>query len=418
MKLTQKAISTLIVVLLIASTCISLNGCVGSDKNDFPVKVANITVNSEPKNVVALSDNVADILSNIGYDTKLVGKSDECTQERLSVVPSVGPKSTPDVAKITAAKADLVFADNTLDSNYEIQLKDAGITIVKIMPADTKDELETTYKSIGTLLGGQNTGKEKANKAFKDLFETMQSVSDEKSSEEFKTICYLFLNDSVLSTFSKGSYGDTILGLTGATNVGPGSTVATINGYATDDGAIDANTLKRSNPSYIFYSDDDVKTYLEKNDVLKKLDAVTKGNMVKMPMSYFTRQGDSALDGVSFMCNKLFPNSSSSSNTSASSGATQVEDISTVADKYGITITDDMKFNLDDENENVLALQKRLDELGYMSVEPTGYFGELTVTAIKEFQNVNNMEQTGVANADVIKAIFSTDAVKNTTAAR
>ena len=106
-------------------------------------------------------------------------------------------------------------------------------------------------------------------------------------------------------------------------------------------------------------------------------------------------------------------------NTSATQPTTEnVVDISTVADQYGITLKEGMELKLKDENNDVMALQKRLDDLGYMTVEPTGYFGDLTVSAIKDFEKSNSMEEKGKADFETLTKIFSTEAKKRATPAR
>lgn len=47
------------------------------------------------------------------------------------------------------------------------------------------------------------------------------------------------------------------------------------------------------------------------------------------------------------------------------------------------------------ENDDVLALQKVLAKLGYLTVAPNGYFGPSTVAAVKKFQAAHGLEQLG-----------------------
>lgn len=48
------------------------------------------------------------------------------------------------------------------------------------------------------------------------------------------------------------------------------------------------------------------------------------------------------------------------------------------------------------ENDDVLELQKILKKLGYLTVEPNGYFGPSTVAAVKKFQAAHGLDQLGI----------------------
>ena len=67
-----------------------------------------------------------------------------------------------------------------------------------------------------------------------------------------------------------------------------------------------------------------------------------------------------------------------------------------------------------DTGDAVMALQKRLDELGYMFLPCTGEFGDGTEQAVKDFQYLNGMESTGIADPETIARINSSDAKRRT----
>jgi len=57
----------------------------------------------------------------------------------------------------------------------------------------------------------------------------------------------------------------------------------------------------------------------------------------------------------------------------------------------GVVLKYDMR------GEAVSQLQKDLKALGFMDIEPTGYFGEITKAAVMEFQAKTGLEQDGIA---------------------
>ncbi len=69
----KKIIAGIICLALVFGSAFVLAGC--GDSN-YPVKVANLTIEKEPKSIVVLDPNSADIISYMGYDVNIVGRSD------------------------------------------------------------------------------------------------------------------------------------------------------------------------------------------------------------------------------------------------------------------------------------------------------------------------------------------------------
>ena len=66
-----------------------------------------------------------------------------------------------------------------------------------------------------------------------------------------------------------------------------------------------------------------------------------------------------------------------------------------------------------DYSDDVFSVQERLIELKYLDDKATGYFGELTEAAVKDFQDYNEMESTGEVDQKTETALFSEDAIEN-----
>lgn len=63
------------------------------------------------------------------------------------------------------------------------------------------------------------------------------------------------------------------------------------------------------------------------------------------------------------------------------------------------------------EGEDVLALQKRLMELGYLAIdEPTSYFGNATKAAVKLFQRQHDLQQDGICGEETMNLIYTEEA--------
>ncbi len=391
----KRKIIAFILSCMLVLTALGVTGC-GQENLDYPVTVGNITFEKEPENIVVLSDNIADIISCIGYDVKMVGKSDSVTQEELSVVPSVGSESTPDTAIIITNETDVVFCDENLDENTQKTLEDNGIKVIKMVSAETSDELKTVYRSLGTILGGENTGKAKGEDAYNNLINSMEDIKTKYSSGSIlNTVCYIYTEENQLKIAGKDTFADLLLSYTGAVNV------------AVEDESknVQEASLNISNPTYIFYSDKATLDKLKADKTLKNLSAVKSNKVMEIPLANMSRHGMTALKNLQSMVDFMY--------SSESTAATQSTEDKDLIKQYNITIPDE-GFVLEDENDNVKAMQTRLKDLGYVS-DPeniTGFYGQTTESAVKAFQKQNGIEETGTADKATLEKMFSPEAVK------
>lgn len=205
------------------------------------------------------------------------------------------------------------------------------------------------------------------------------------------TAAYLYDADGGVAT------GDTLQGklieAAGLTNIAASSTGSKLK-FA---------DLQVANPQYLFCAKG-VKDKIMNSAQWQKLDAVKNKKVYEMDPNLMRLQGEEMVDAVSFMAGTVHPellqstSSGSSSQGSASSG--------------NMDLTQTLKSGM--SGDNVMKMQKRLQELGYMSTTPTGLFGTVTAQRVKDFQYLNGLPVTGVADPATLKKMFSADAKKHT----
>lgn len=66
-----------------------------------------------------------------------------------------------------------------------------------------------------------------------------------------------------------------------------------------------------------------------------------------------------------------------------------------------------------DYADGVYEIQSELIELGYFNDDATGYYGDMTESAVLEFQTQNGLEPTGQVDELTYAAIFSSTALEN-----
>ena len=92
--------------------------------------------------------------------------------------------------------------------------------------------------------------------------------------------------------------------------------------------------------------------------------------------------------------------------TGKATSAVQQELFSKYAPEYSGYIT----LRRGDENGRVKDMQRRLKELGYYEGSLDGYFGKQTQAAVKAFQHAIGVKETGVADPNTLKELYSANA--------
>lgn len=293
----KKVLSIILSILMIFSLCAILASCDISPNAEFPVTINDTTIKTEPKSAVVLSDNFADIISYIGYELKMAGRSEQCDQDFLSVIPSVGIEESPDIDSISLLEADLVICDSSLQEQSKKKLEEKGITVLELKDAKNFKELKQLYIDIGSALGGKQTGKKKAEEAYTLLLTSLETFKDSIPKSISKSSCYLYLDkDGDLATFAKGSIEAQLFEYNGTLNIFKNA----------DSLKVDTNVLRISTPAYIFYDNDETLKKLQDDSDLSEISAVKENKVCKIPMVDFKRQGTSWEKTVYTMIHCLF----------------------------------------------------------------------------------------------------------------
>lgn len=402
----NKIISLTLVLMLTFSSVLVFSGC---GDGEYPVEVANIKISSEPKNVVVLDASTADIIECIGYEVKMVGRSDEVNQKSLSAAPSVGSAQSPDINKIIDTGADLVFVNDSLSEESRAKLDENKIKVVNIAVAASQKQLETTYTTIGRILGGNTAGAAKGEEAYSKLISQMEDIKSKVTAADnnaaLNTVCYMYSVNGKLRLTTSGTYGDMLLGYTGCVNVA----------VNIDENKVEVNTLKVANPNYLFYSDEQTLQAIKDDSVLSGLSAIKDGKTLMISAEEMNRQGLSAINTLNKMVGFIHPELAvkDSDNESSDVSATQAA-VKSVANDYKIKLDDNLSLAVDDENDNVKAMQQRLFDLGYIDDEEnvTGYYGEVSKKAVSDFQKNSGLKESGEADKETLSAMFAENAKK------
>lgn len=390
----MKNIKRALAVMLAACMALSFAACnLTADKqeSEYPVEIGHSVIQEKPQKVVVLCDSVADILIACGYENKLTAKSDECAQEELKDVQSVGSKLSPATADIIKLNPNVIFADKNLPYEQYKTYTDAGITVLRMVKAQTQEELVTLYKNICSVVDGKISGAKKGEATVNEIISKIEKYSGELPDRDtIPTACYLF--DLEGNAVTGDMYASTIMGYSGANNI-----AADLTG-----GKLTFEQIKKSNPKYIFCAAG-VKERIATNVDYKSVYAVKTGGVFEMPQEYITRQGNTLSKAVKYMSRKIFP----------TLGGNKPKADGSLAKEYEVEINDDTSAQPEESSSLVKAVQTRLSDLGYwQSEEITGYFGALTESAVKSFKQANGLDSSSAElSKNDLLVLFSKTAI-------
>ncbi len=371
----------------------------GAGVKDFPVTIGNVTINAEPTGAVVLSPNVADVILAMGYEVQLKAKSAECTQSDLAVLPNV---TADGVKQIKDLDANLVFTDTELSKEQTAALNKEGITVLTVAKATGREDFDRLYSQVGSALKGAKTGYEHGKKASQSIFLTIDDISRIIPKSDTPTsVAYLY--DTAGGVVTSDTLEGKLIESAGLVN-------AAADGIKNE---MKINELLMANPQYIFCPTG-LKAKLTQSEEYKKLTAVQGGKVYEMDPSLMLLQGRGVITAVSFMAGKVYPSllegtevTSSGNTPGTSSGSTG----NSSSDTAGGTMATLKK---GDKGSDVLKMQNRLKELGYLFVRASGEFAEGTEQSVKDFQLLNGFETTGIADAKTLQKLYSSDAKKRT----
>ncbi len=430
----MRTIKSTIIMLLLFTTVFFSFGCT---QDGFPVTVGNTTFKSSPETIAVVSPNIADIVDCIGYDAKVSLISDEVQTEKMDYITRCGSAIDPDINTIVTSQVDVVFADDNISDGVVKSLEDKDIKVVQFHYGNTKDSIKNTYKSVGTILGGEEGGK-KGEDAFAKLLSTLDVYKNAVSRDYSENKLIYLSGTSLFTTVIGDSWYNTVLDYCGAKVFSDGKR----------EPVITLNEVAKENPHYLVY---DGKTYesIKDRDVLKGVKFLEKNHHTQLDKDILKLQGSTTVENVKAIINMIDKNAvkkaeqsltsktsvkntsenttATTENTTATTGNTTATQKKTetsatkpentdkyeLQSKYKVNFTDDKikSMTKGKTNSYIKAMQERFSDLGYLGDEYiTGYFGDLTLECIQTFQKNNHMDRTGKVTSELLEKLFSSKA--------
>ena len=361
----------------------------------FPVEVNGVTISSRPSRVVVLSPSLADVILALGCETQLAGASEACTQSALDELEKVSADS---VEAIQALQPDLVLVDPN-SSGAQSALEEAGVTVLSVEPATDRSDFERLYSQVSSALLGGEAGYDEGIATAQDIFITLDNINCIVPKDTITTACYLYDLDG--SAVTGDMFGSTIMSYAGVTNVFE----------SLEGGTYDFQSLEIANPNVIFCAPG-IKEQIESDSRFDEFQAVQQGKVFELDTSLMERQGRTVIEAAYEICANAFPELLEENSTEASDPTSEIENQVSSALEEEELLAQYETLEEGDTGDAVLALQQRLEELGYLTEEYDGHYGATTADCVSRFQEANGLTADGVASPETQLALFRQGALR------
>ena len=425
----MRIVKTTICALLLLCTLIFTVGCNSGDSS-YPITIGNTTFNSKPEKVAVLSPNVADIVCQLGMEKNITLISSDVITDSIKDKKTCGNAIEPDTKKIIENDIEVVLADDNMSDGAIKTLEDNDVKVVQFHYGNTGEDILTTYTSIGAILNGE-TGKAQGNKAYTKLMSTLKNYKTEFSKKHSKDkLLFLEGTGPYVSVIKESWYGK-LLAFTGTDVV-----TKDVN-----NSTYDVNMIDSLNPKYLVCNNDTYKSLENKGPLTQSPFNKSNGHII-IEKDKLKLQGKTAIENVekilqtidksTFEKIKSTPTTTvekttkdttsttvSKANTTVTTTAvpttTKPKEKYPLQSKYKVKFTDSAikTMTLQSQNDYNKAMQERLTDLGYLaSGNATGYFGDMTKTALETFQKNNGLSATGTVDSKTLQVMFSSSAKK------
>lgn len=154
--------------------------------NDYPVIINDVTFTSAPKKVVSLSPAVTEIMFELGFEDKLVGRSDYCTySEKTSEITPVGSPAKPDIDAILELTPDTVITQSPIATVDKATLEKKGIKVLVLSSPKDFFGLIDIYGALSKVFLGNIQSDVKVEKTLEPLDSSLRKAQDLKLNKKF-----------------------------------------------------------------------------------------------------------------------------------------------------------------------------------------------------------------------------------------
>ena len=145
----------------------------------YPVTAGSLIFKEQPDSVGSLSPAITEIICQLGYGDKIIGRSSYCDYPAdVESKVSLGSAANPDIEAVIAANPRLLVSHSPIAKKDITQIENAGTRVWIISAPDSVEELYSCYRDIAAVFGGSLDCDDAAAEALKPLFNALFEAQD------------------------------------------------------------------------------------------------------------------------------------------------------------------------------------------------------------------------------------------------
>lgn len=237
----------------------------------YPVKVNDVVIEKTPERVISLSSSFTEILFEMGYGDKIVGRGSYCDYPSdVEGITDVGRPSKPDLDSIISLKPDVLFTATAIPVKDKYKLEENGINVIYIPYPLSLEEFERVYSAFGLIFEGAFDGEAAGEKCFSDLEAIIEGTDLELGN-------FVYITEG-LTIATGDTFESSVLSRFGTNIAAEGK-----------DYSYPKEYLSEFQPEIILLNDNYTIDDLLADEVYSALDAVANGNVYCISNTYFER---------------------------------------------------------------------------------------------------------------------------------
>ena len=237
----------------------------------FPVTINGVAIEKAPERVASLSPSLTEIIYEMGYGDRLVGKGSYCDfPEEVSLITDIGRPSKPDINTIISLSPEILFTATSIPLKDQYKLEENGIKTIYIPYPSTIEEFGRIYSALGMVFEGAFDGEATGMNCF-------SSIEDAFTSAQIDLGSFVYITEG-LTVATGDTFEHSVLSAFGE-NIGePGVDY----GYKKE-------YLVEFQPDLILLNGNYTIDDLLSDEVYSQLTAVVNGNVYSLDNTYFER---------------------------------------------------------------------------------------------------------------------------------
>ncbi len=294
---------------------------------NYPLDMDGVYIEKMPERVVSLSPALTEMVSELGYGSRLVGRTDYCDYPAaVASLPAVGSPMMLDTAKIAELKPDLILMQVPPTNEALVAMQQTGAAIVTLQKGYDLNSTAELYAKIFKIMEGAEAGATKGEEyktqflnRINALTQAVQSTVSAQSDAPDYTAAYIIDTASIAAT--PDTYEGKLLTVLGLKNV-------------TEDGAnwnYPMEGLADAKPYVLLCgSGIDIESFSSGKN-FKGLSAVKDGRVYKVESVIFERQTPRLADELERLAKEIYPDITIGGAPEALQPGTSGEDVSSEA---------------------------------------------------------------------------------------